>query len=180
MNNQLLTKKDIEFDNLNFWHFYISYCFRGFDEQKELNIDEAIREVVDIEKHIPFFKDWYDEFCSDEVGTVENPKVIAGKLTEDISFAIEFHSSETTFFLNSKYIGNQGGHFEAWFLTLKELISFDKYEKLFLLLLPMTGVEENKRELAESLVSKKLKSISMFAKQSDYIANMYCEWLNGR
>ena len=37
MDNQLLTKKDIEFDNLNFWLFY-TLCFRGYDDQKELNL----------------------------------------------------------------------------------------------------------------------------------------------
>ena len=173
MNNQLLTKSDIEFDNLYFWDYYIMF-FRGSDDQKELNLDDAIRDVVDIEKYVPSFEEWYDEFCPEEKadrdGLFENPKVVAGRLTESIKFAIEFHLSETTFYLNNIYIGNLGGHFEAWFLTLKELIAFDKYEKLFLLFLPMTGVEENERELAESLVSEKLKSISMYAEQSDYIA----------
>jgi len=174
IDNQLLTKKDIEFTNLNFWEYYIFFSYRGFDDEKELNLDDAIREVVDIEKYISSPEEWYDEFCpeedADEDGLFENPKAIAGRLTDDISFAIEFHLSETTYFLNSKYIGNQGGNFEAWFLTLKELIAFDKYEKLFLLLLPMTGVEESERELAETLVSERLKSISMFAEHSDYIA----------
>jgi len=173
MDNQLLTKKDIEFDNLNFWYYYI-LGFRGCDDQKELNLDDAIKEVVDVKKYVPSFNDWYKEFCpkekADRDGLFENPKVIAGKLSNDIKFAIEFHLSETIFYLNTIYIGNLGGHFEAWFLTLKELIAFDKYEMLFLLLLPMTGVEENERELAETLVSEKLKSISMFAEQSDYIA----------
>ena len=130
MKNQLLTKKDIEFNNLNFWHFYISYVFRGFDDGKELNLNEAISELIDTKRHIPFFEDWYDEFCpkikADEDGILENPKMIAGKLTDNLSFAIEFHLSEITFFLNSKYIGNQGGHFEAWFLTFNELMVFDK------------------------------------------------------
>lgn len=174
MKNQLLTKKDIEFDNLNFWYLYISYVFRGFDDEKELNLDEAINELIDARRHIPFFEDWYKEFCpknkADENGIFENPKRIAGKLTDDLSFAIEFHSSETTFFLNSKYIGNQGGHFEAWFLTLNELMALDKYEKLFLLFLPMVGVEESNVESVKSLVSEKLESISLFSEHSDYIA----------
>ena len=173
MNSQLLTKKEIEFDNLNFWYFYI-FRFRGCDHQKELNLPDAIKKVVDIKKYITSFKDWYEKILpkddADNEGYFENPKVIAGNLTDDVRFAIEFHLYETTFYLNSKYIGNLGGHFEAWFLTLKELIAFDKYEKLFLLLLPMTGVEESKREFAETLVSAKLKSISMYAEQSDYIA----------
>ena len=174
MNNQLLTKKDIEFNNLNFWYSYILGSYRGYDDQKELNLDDAVREVVDTEKYVPSFMVWYNEFFPEEKadrdGLFENPKVIAENLTDDMRFAIEFHLSETTFYLNSKYIGNQGGHFEAWFLTLKELMAFDKYAMLFLLLLPMTGVEENERELAETLVSEKIKSISMFAEQSDYLA----------
>jgi hypothetical protein len=173
MDNKLLTKNDIEFDNLNFWYYYI-LPFRGGDDQKELNLDDAIRDVVEIKKYVPTFKEWYNEFCpkekADSDGLFENPKVIAATLTEDIRFAIEFHLGETTFYINNIYIGNLGGHFEAWFLTFKELMAFDKYEMLFLLFLPMTGIEENERELAEALVSEKLKSISMYAEQSDYIA----------
>ncbi|KAF2509110.1 Imm19 family immunity protein [Flavobacterium foetidum] len=173
MDSRILTKKDIGLDNLNFLYYYI-LGFRGYDDQKELNLDDAINEVVDVKTYIASFDNWYEEFLpeseADDEGLFENPKTIAGKLTDEIGFAIEFHLSETTFYLNSKYIGNLGGHFEAWFLTLKELIAFDKYEMLFLLLLPMTGIEESEREFAESLVSEKLKSISMFSKQSDYIA----------
>jgi len=173
MDNQLLTKKDIGFDNLNFWYYYI-LCFRGCDHERELNLDDAIKEVIDVKKYVPSINDWYKEFCpkekADGDGLFENPKVIAGNLTDDIRFAIEFHFSETTFYLNSFYIGNLGAHFEAWFLTLKELITFDKYDMLFLLLLPMTGVEESERELAEKSVSEKLMSISMFAEQADYVA----------
>ncbi|NDV68287.1 Imm19 family immunity protein [Dysgonomonas sp. 25] len=173
MNNQLLTKKDIEYSNLNFWYYYI-FGFRGFDDKKELNLDDAIREVVDIKKHTPDFKSWYkDNFPkekADKDGLFESPRTIAGKLTENMSFAIEFHLSEITFYINTIYVGNLGGHFEAWFLTFKELIAFNKYEKLFMLLLPMTGIEESEREYAESLVSENLKQISMFAEHADYIA----------
>ena len=173
MNNQLLTKKDIEYSNLNFWYYYI-FWFRGFDDEKELNLDDAILEVVDVKKYTPSFKNWYnDNFPkenADRDGLFENPKTIAGKLGDDMSFAIELHLSEIIFYLNNIYIGNLGGHFEAWFLTLKELLAFNKYEKLFMLLLPMTGIEESEREYAESLVSENLKHISMFAEQADYIA----------
>ena len=100
MSNQLLTKKDISFDNLNFWHYYI-LPFRGGDDQKELNLYDAIRDVVEIKKYVPTFKEWYNEFCpkekADRDGLFENPKVIAATLTEDIRFAIEFHLWETTF-----------------------------------------------------------------------------------
>jgi len=63
--------------------------------QKELNLGDAIREVVDIEKYFPSLNDWYKEFCpkekADRDGLFENPKVIAGNLTDDLRFAIKFH-----------------------------------------------------------------------------------------
>ena len=94
MNSQLLTKKDIEFDNLNFWYFYI-FRFRGCDHQKELNLPDAIKKVVDIKKYITSFKDWYEKILpkedADNEGYFENPKVIAGNLTNEMRFAIEFH-----------------------------------------------------------------------------------------
>ena len=34
-------------------------------------------------------------------------------------------------------------------------MALDKYEKLFLLFLPMTGVEETERKLAESLMNNR-------------------------
>jgi len=40
-------------------------------------------------------------------------------------------------------------------ITLRELMALDKYEKLFLLFLPMTGVEETERKLAESLMNNR-------------------------
>jgi len=148
MSEQLLTKQDISYDNLNFWFYYI-LSFRGYDDIKELNLDDAISEVVDIEKFVPTFDNWYSNFFpedkADDEGYFENPKTIAGKLNHNMRFAIELHLSETTYYLDRIYIGELSGHFKAWFLTLKELLAFDNYDFLFLLLLPMTGVEECER-----------------------------------
>ena len=169
---QILKETDITFENLNFWNYYVT-CFRGFDDVKELNLDDAIGEVTDTERYIPDFGDWYRTFLpeaeADDEGYFKQPKAIAGRLGDDMSFAIEFHLCETNFYLNSTYIGCLGGHSQARFLTLDELLAFDRYGKLFLLL-PMTGVEELQRELAESLVSERLKSIAIFAAEADYIA----------
>jgi len=89
-----------------------------------------------------------------------------------MSFQIEFRENEIVFFLNEVYIGNLGGHFEAWFLTWDELLAFDKYPSLFLLLLPMTGVELQQTELAKELIKKKLQNIDVFEKNATYIT--YC------
>ena len=173
MSNQLMTKEDIQYTNLNFWYYFI-FWFRGYDDEKDLNLDDAIREVVDIDKYTPTYKKWYkDNFKAEKAdpdGIFEHPKTIAGKLGDNMKFTIEFHQTEITFYLNNIYIGNLGGHFEAWFLTLKELLAFNKYEKLFMLLLPMTAVEENEREYAVKLISENLKQITTYAPQAEYIA----------
>ena len=41
---------------------------------------------------------------------------------------------------------------------------------MFLLLLPMVGLEEHEREQAEQLICDKLKSITLFKDNEDYIA----------
>ena len=169
-----LTKEDIAYTNHDFWWYYI-ITYRGFDDDKELNLDDAIQGVVDAEKVVPNFVPWYRAFCpmddADDDGCFENPHFISGDLG-GISFAIEFHSWQTVFYINDIYIGNQGGHFEVWFLTVRELLVFDRYDSqfLFLLLLPMVGVEEHEREQMEQLVCEKLKAVTLFAGHEAYIA----------
>lgn len=50
----LLPKQDILYSNANFWWFYI-LSSRGFDEEQELNLDEAISEVIERDKVVPDF-----------------------------------------------------------------------------------------------------------------------------
>jgi len=147
---------------------------RGFDDELALNLDYAIRKVIDEKKAVPNVFSWYKEFWpkegADDEGCYENPSIIAGNLNENTNFAIEFHAWQTTFFINDIYIGNLGGHFEAWFLTLEELLVFDKYDYLFMLLLPMTGIEEHQRSQTEQLINEKLKQIEIFKDNAEYIA----------
>ena len=170
---KLLTKNDIGYENHNFWWFYIM-AYRGFDDEEELNLDDAIMEVIDEDSVVPDFSQWMETFCPkdgvDNEGNYENPNVIAGGLTDEMNFAIEFHGWHINYFINDIYIGNIGGHFEAWFLTLEELLTFDKYDYLFMLLLPMTGVEESEREMIEKLICKKLEQIEFFKGHEAYIA----------
>ena len=72
--------------------------------------------------------------------------------------------------MNGIYIGNLGGHFEAWFLTLDELIKFNNHDLLFLLLLPMAGIEKEQTKMAKEFVSKQLRLIPGFKEGSNYIA----------
>ena len=163
MTNQIKAE-DIR-GNSFFWYFYLS-LFRGYDKINELNIDEAL-EVIDINKDELY--DWENKFFTN-FDANQNFRFIGGQLNQNISFHIEFHESEIIYYLNDMYIGNLGGHFEAWFLTLDELIKFGKFDLLFLLLLPMTGIEQKQITSAKSLITEQLKSLSLFEKRAAYIS----------
>ncbi len=162
--NKQITKEDIK-NNTFFWYSYISW-FNGFDEKKEINIDEAL-DVVNVNKQELY--DWEKSFFPDD-NSDEYVRCIGGKLNEEISFCIEFHKDEVVYFLNDKYIGNLGGHFEGWFLTLEELIKFGNHDLLFLLLLPMTGVEQEQIKYSQTLIAEQLRTISHLVEDAEYIA----------
>jgi hypothetical protein len=41
---------DYSFSNLNFWWYYVSYCYRGFDKKKEITNSEN-HSVRNVEKY---------------------------------------------------------------------------------------------------------------------------------
>ena len=155
-----------EINNPYFWFMYLKW-FRGFDDKNELNLDEAM-EVIEIDQSQSH---QYEEDFFSDIKDV-NIKFIDEKLSDGMSVRVEFRENEIVFFLNEIYIGNLGGHFEAWFLTWEELIAFEKYPFLFLLLLPMVGVERAEVEEAIDFIAKHLKVIPPFEKEATYIA--YC------
>lgn len=163
MTNQIKSE-DIK-NSTFFWCFYIG-LFRGYDEIYELNIDEALEGIAinNDELH-----DWENTFLTTK-DPDENVRFIGGKLNQEMSFHIEFQESEILYYLNDIYIGNLGGHFEAWFLTFDELIKFGKFDLLFLLLLPMTGIEKKQIEPAKNLIAEYLKSIPLFEEKAEYIS----------
>lgn len=170
--NLQITREDLAYSNTFFWHNYFHW-FRGYDTEKELNIDEVL-EIIPLSR--AEFSKWSQDFFPEDK-TDENPRYITGKLKDTMNFAIEFRENEICYFLNDIYIGNLGGHFEAWFLTWDELLMFEKYDFLFLLFLPMTAIEKNQIEIAKSHISKYLKSIALYDKHSDYIAKCIVEGL---
>lgn len=163
--NRQITLNNLE-DNAFFWYTYIKW-FNGYDDINEINIDEAL-EVIGIDKEK--LAEWEEQFFSiDRSG--ESLKFIGGNLVEDITFLIEFQDHEIVFFLNDIYFGNLGGHFEAWFLTWDELLSFQQFEHLFLLMLPMTAIEQHQRDNAKQIIHDHLKTIPKFEQNAEYISS---------
>ncbi|MGJ1407191.1 Imm19 family immunity protein [Sphingobacterium siyangense] len=163
--NRQITLNNLE-DNTFFWYTYIKW-FNGYDEINEINIDEAL-EVIGIDKEK--LAEWEEQFFSIDKGG-ESLKFIGGNLVEDITFLIEFQDHEIVFFLNDIYFGNLGGHFEAWFLTWDELLSFQQFEHLFLLMLPMTAIEQHQRDNAKQIIHDHLKTIPKFEQNAEYISS---------
>ena len=161
--NRQITKDDLK-DNTFFWYSYISW-FRGYDDINEINIDEAL-EVIEIDREK--LTEWEKQFFPQNVNE-EFTRFIGGKLNENVTYSIEFEDSEVVFFLNDIYIGNLGGHFEAWFLTWNELLAFQKFDYLFLLLLPMTAIEKQQTDEAKQIIQKHLKTVPKFENQIEYI-----------
>ena len=162
--SQKITVEEIK-DNSYFWYMYLKW-FRGFDDENEINLDEALEIIAIDQKQV---HQWEDDFFT--AINEENIKYIDEKLSNGMSIHIEFQENEILFFLNETYIGNLGGHFEAWFLTWAELLSFEKYPYLFMLLLPMTGIEKQQIKEAGTIITKHLKTIPKFEKDAPYITN---------
>lgn len=161
--NRQIAQNDLT-ENTFFWYDYIS-CFNGYDDINEINIDEAL-EVTGVDKEK--LGEWEQQFFpkySDE----QPSRFIDGKLNDDITFSIEFQNNGIVFFLNDMYIGNLGGHFEAWFLTWHELLAFQQEEHLFLLFLPMTAIEQHQTDEAQQIVQDHLRAIPKFKKDAEYI-----------
>ncbi|MCR4031972.1 MULTISPECIES: Imm19 family immunity protein [Flavobacterium] len=162
--------KEIQIEELNnntfFWKYYFCWS-RGYDEKEEINIDEVL-EVVETNEEEAYT--WERTFFNEE-DIEENPRYVTGKINDHLNFAVEFAEYEINFFLNDIYIGNLGGHFEAWFFTLDELLALEKYPNLFLLFLPMTGITEDQRDILKPIIAKHFNSIPLFEMHSEYIAN---------
>lgn len=168
MDNRI-TAEEIK-DDPSFWNLYMCW-FRGYDKINELNMDEAL-EVIGINNNE--IDTWHNKLFNDDN---KNAKAIGGILHHDLSFDIQFRESEIVYFLNDIYIGNLGGHFEAWFLTLDELIKLDKFNLLFLLLLPITAIEKKQYSIAKKLIVDHLVTIPLFDKHANYIAECILECL---
>lgn len=166
-NHQQVAEQEISFSNVHFWHWFL-LLFRGFDEEKELNLDEAIQEAVGLDPYNKELAAWYQSFLLSENNSIRNYQF---SISADIWVDIQFAQEQINYYLNDLYIGNLGGHFEAWFFTLEEFLSFQLNDQHFLLLLAMLGVEPQQTLDAKIQISKRLNNIQTFQGQQDYIAN---------
>ncbi len=162
---QIITKKDIKENSLFFWFSYFSWFHGAEDYTKELHIADVLQEIISV--NIDRLNSWYKNFFICKNGEA---RYIVEKINDTLSFQIEFQEDEILFFINDEYIGNLGGHFECWFLTLEELQYFENTEFDFLLLLPMLGITKKEFDKTKKLISKNIATIPELKQYSNYIA----------
>jgi hypothetical protein len=166
--NQNILADEISFDQAHFWHWFIA-LFRGFDEQKESNLDEAIQEVSGVDLFSKQISEWYALFLPTQTNLRE--RIYRVEINHELYIDIQFTQAQINYYLNELYIGNIGGHFEAWFFTLAEFQYFNLSDQHFLLLVPMLAVELKQSTEVAILIAKRLSMIKAFQGHEDYIAH---------
>ena len=166
--NQNILASEISFDQAHFWHWFIR-TMRGFDEQKELNLDEAIQEITGLDLYSTQISEWTESFLPTHLNLQGRNYHLV--ITPNLYIDIQFTHEEMNYYLNDLYIGNIGGHFEAWFFSFKELQRLQLTDLDFLLLLPMLAVEQNQSKVVIELIAQCLSNIKSFQGHEDYIAS---------
>ena len=109
---------------------------------------------------------------SENQGEIENPRTLTLPIGSDIVLTIEFHPCCTYYFLNDTLIGEVSGNFHLKYLTYSELmrITKEKYgDVLFHLLLPLSAIREQEKDIALNAIIQRLQQIPLFKEHSAYI-----------
>ena len=107
--NHQVAEQEISFSNVHFWHWFL-LLLRGFDEEKELNLDEAIQEAVGLNPYSKELAAWYQSFLPSENNSIRNYQF---SISADIRVNIQFTQEQINYYLNDLYIGNLGGHLKS-------------------------------------------------------------------
>lgn len=158
--------KNIEFDNLYFWFYFLETAFpNGYNEEKDISVGEIIEKVfnMDVNKATNWvnnFTGYYEGVMDESDGYLENPNVLTIKLAQDIFLNIEFHPGDTIYYFNSIQIGCTGPHWQLYCLTWNELVEISNKaldsDYIFLLLLPITAItnEDNLEKISKLIIEK--------------------------
>ena len=104
---------------------------------------------------------------SENQGEIENPRTLTLPIGSDIVLTIEFHPCCTYYFLNDTLIGEVSGNFHLKYLTYSELmrITKEKYgDVLFHLLLPLSAIREQEKDIALNEIIQRLQHSAYIGK----------------
>ena len=175
----VISEKEYSFSNALFWNVMLHHHIRAFDEERDANFDEVwdeelIPTLLDEKKYKKYWC-WLSQIdlkTSENQGEIENPRTLTLPIGSDIVLTIEFHPCCTYYFLNDTLIGEVSGNFHLKYLTYSELmrITKEKYgDVLFHLLLPLSAIREQEKDIALNEIIQRLQQIPLFKEHSAYI-----------
>lgn len=154
---KILTYNDLNFANKKFWTGFITTSFpTALDEESDLTLTEIIDEndLADYEWWADF-TEYYEGILDETDGYSDDPKIFLYNLTPSNQLKVEFHPSETVYFINDKEIACTGAHYHIHVFSFAELLEYAKNKsdyQIFLLLLPLTYIKQEDSENAVKII----------------------------
>ncbi len=175
----VIPEKEYAFSNALFWNVMIHHHIRAFDEEKDANFDEVWDGVLastalDKEEWMGYWNNLsqMELETPENQGEIENPNVLILPVGNDITLTIEYHPCCTYYFLNDVLIGEISGNFHLKYLTYPELMRITKLKYgdiLFHLLLPLTAIREQEKDMAFNEIVQRLQQVPLFQEHCEYI-----------
>lgn len=162
----MVSLDDLRFENRKFWTGFIVTSFpTSLDEETDMTLSELIEENEMIDTDINWwseFTKYYDGVFEETDGYVDNPEMLICKLTDTQTLKIEFHPSDTIFYINDSKIACTGGEYNIQIFPFTDLLKYiesRKDNRLFLLLLPLVVIGEKDIVCAIEIISSALQEV---------------------
>lgn len=175
----VIPEKEYSFSNALFWNVILHHHIQAFDEAKDENFDEVWDEklapaLLDKKEFIEYWSklSQMDLETSKNQGEIENPNVLMLPIGNGITLTIEYHPCCTYYFLNDVLIGEISGNCHLKYLTYPELMRIAKLKYgdiLFHLLLPLSAIREQEKDIALNEIIQRLQQVPLFQEHSQYI-----------
>lgn len=162
----MLFLDDLDFSNRKFWTGFMMTSFpTALDEETDMTLSEMIEENkvadVDINWWNNFTK-YYDSVLEETDGYIDEPETLICNLTTNQTLKIEFHPSDTIYYINDRQIACTGGEYHIQifpFTDLTQCMKIKNDNRIFLLLLPLVVIRVHDMEYAAKIISNILEKI---------------------
>ena len=162
--DNMVSLEDLGFQNKSFWTGFIVSSFpTSLDEETDMGLSELMEEneLIDIDWWNDFTK-YYDGILEETDGYIDDPEMLVCKLTDTQILKIEFHPGDIVYYVNDKQIACTGGEYLIQIFSFEDLMKYMEYQKdnrIFLLLLPLVIISEEKVSCAIEIISSVLEEI---------------------
>lgn len=162
----MVSLEDLGFQNKSFWTGFIASSFpTSLDEEIDMGLSELMEENELIDIDIDWWNDftkYYDGVLEEADGYIDDPEMLVCKLTDTQTLKIEFHPGDIVYYVNDKQIACTGGEYMIQIFPFEDLMKYTEHQKdkhLFLLLLPLVVISEEKVSCAIEIISSVLEEI---------------------